>query len=204
MACNKDPQIEEVYFAFEMPFTITPGTDTVRVGDTLRMEANFSDTLFDVRSQRKYDLDCFTFPAFMAVRELVNSREGFNTQKSATDAFHFLFGNDNGGVTGGTFANVALKCINGRYVFELKIVPKRNGVFSFAIMDVEAGYIQLPSTLAPSFPGFKRIPIVIINKYVFNDGATHYKTFSQHALPALPEANGERWEELRNYTIVVR
>jgi uncharacterized protein YjdB len=36
-----------------MPFTITPGTDTVRVGDTLRMEANFSDSLFDVISQKR-------------------------------------------------------------------------------------------------------------------------------------------------------
>jgi hypothetical protein len=205
MACNKDPQIERVFFEFEMPFTITPGTDTVRVGDTLRMEANFSDTLFDALSQRKYDLDCFTFPAFMAVRELILPDKNFTYQNGATDAFFFSFEPNSGGVTSGNFANIDLSCKDGKYHFSLEVIPRRKGVFAIKLIGRTSDFIQLPQYLATSTVDVRKIPVVRINRYIINKGNTHFENFMRFAKEALPERNGN-WpffERYSTYTIIV-
>jgi hypothetical protein len=192
-----------VYFAFEMPFTITPGTDTVRVGDTLRMEANFSDSLFDVISQKRYNLNCFPFPAFMAVRELIDPLRTFVYQKSATDAFIFLFGQGNGEVTGATFANMNLHCKNGFYTFKLEIIPMRKGVFAISLIDLNAGEILLPPDFVMSTTTLKRRPIVQFNRYIINRGFSHFDLFTRNALKSAPDVTGRVIEEFCTYTLVV-
>jgi hypothetical protein len=204
VACDKDPKIERVYFKFEMPFAITPGNDTVRLGDTIMMEANFSDTLLDVLRQEKFDLDCFPFQIFMVVCELVDPAKNFSFQKAAINAFDFNFESGYGGVDGSESATINLKCQNGRYTFRMKFVPIRRGVFTFALIDRSSSFVELPSRLAPSDPGTKRIPVVNFNRYVFNGGKTHFNIYKQNALPALSDPNDPQLEELSRYTIVVK
>ena len=47
-SCNKDKtKWEEVFFEFEIPLNISPGADTINVGDELTFSASFPDSLFD-------------------------------------------------------------------------------------------------------------------------------------------------------------
>ncbi|HSR39426.1 MAG TPA: hypothetical protein VLL95_10970, partial [Phnomibacter sp.] len=50
--CNKDKikNYEEIVFTFDMPFTVKPGTESIRVGDTLTVFAEISDSMLDLRS----------------------------------------------------------------------------------------------------------------------------------------------------------
>jgi hypothetical protein len=174
------------------------------MGDTLRMEANFSDTLLDVIRNRKYHLDCFQFPIFMVVCELVYPDKNFSFQKGATNSFDFYFNSGFGGVDGFESATINLICQNGRYIFDLKFVPRRKGVFTFALIDRSSSFIELPSRFAPSEPGIRRIPAIIFNRYIFNNGTTHFNVYKQHALPALPDLNDPLLEELSRYTFIVK
>ena len=73
-SCNKDKdRWEEVEFEFAIPVTITPGADTVNVGQELTLSADFSDSLFDVRSQKKYYLPNFNFKTVAVIQKLTNS-----------------------------------------------------------------------------------------------------------------------------------
>ena len=57
-SCNKDKdRWEEVEFEFAIPVSITPGSDTINIGQELSLTANFSDSLNDVLSQKKYCID---------------------------------------------------------------------------------------------------------------------------------------------------
>lgn len=204
MACEKDPKIERLYFEFEMPFSITPSSDTVLVGDTLYLVGDFSDSLFDAASRKKFGLNCFPFPSFMTICELTFPDKNFAFQKGATDAFDLIFDNIYGGVTGSSYANVNLLCNNNRYYFRLKIVPRRRGVFSLKITDNDVGSISLPDYLAPSTPEIKRIPTARYNRHIFNQGNTHFEIFKKHAQHALPDGNWPLLEEYGTYTFVVK
>ncbi|HEX8350991.1 MAG TPA: hypothetical protein VF598_13590 [Hymenobacter sp.] len=68
-ACKPEPVPELVHFAFVIPMSITPGADTVARGDTLWLTADFSDSLLNLRSNKRYriqkqDLELFAFVGF--------------------------------------------------------------------------------------------------------------------------------------------
>jgi hypothetical protein len=65
-SCHK-PKNEYVEMIFKLPFTITPTKDTINVGDTLTLEANFSDSLKEEFSGRYYRLKDFDFKTRMGL-----------------------------------------------------------------------------------------------------------------------------------------
>jgi hypothetical protein len=190
MACNKDPQIERVFFEFEMPFTITPGTDTVRVGDTLRMEANFSDSLYDVRSGRKIYLPDFNgFNIFLISNRISDSTKSFFDQSSAGEALLFqTFNLNQFRKVSEKYSFIFLSHINGYYNFHVEVIPKQKGVYSLMLANGGGGidgkgFIELPSYLVTSNASIRRIPVVRQNRYIFNQGRTNKKLFRKFALP---------------------
>ncbi len=208
--CRKQQDVKRIYFEFEMPYTVSPSADTIRVGDTLLLTANFSDTLYEALRGERIPMECFRFNVLMTTWELVNPGGHLAQQRGATNAFQFLFGPENGEVTSAVFANVRPVCQQGRYRFELRMVARRAGVFAFYLQDQKVGFLNLPERLAPSTPELRRIPVVRFNRYIINEGRTNYNIYKQHALPQPTnpnwprEGNWPQMEEYGTYTFVVR
>jgi hypothetical protein len=208
--CRKQQDVEEVYFEFELPFRVWPATDTIRVGDTLLLTANYSDTLYEALRGQRIPMECFGIPMLMVTTELKIPDKNIAGQPGATNAFSFLFGPDNGEVTSADFANIRPVCRGGRYHFELRLVARRAGVFAFMLQDQKVGFLNLPERLAPSTPDLRRIPVVRFNRYIINEGRTHFAIFRQHATPSPVnpnwprEGNWPKMEEYGTYTFVVR
>ena len=202
--CRKLIKTEEVFFEFEMPYTVSPATDTIRVGDTLLLTANFSDTLYEALRGERIPMECFRFNVLMTTWELVNPGGNLAQQRGATNAFSFLFGPENGEVTSAVFANVRPVCQQGRYRFELRMVARRAGVFAFRLQDQTADFIQLPERLAPSTPELRRIPVVNVNRYIINEGRTNFDLFLKNARRSLVNNNWPAqglWPKLEEYGV---
>ena len=190
MACKKDPQIERVFFEFEMPFTITPGTDTVRVGDTLRMEANFSDTLYDLISGKKIHLPEFSgFNIFIISNKITDSSRSFFSQSGAGASLFFQsFNTTQFQQISEKYSLINLFHANNSYHFYVEIIPKEKGVYSIMIGNGgggvdNKGFIELPSYVIASEPGIRRIPVVRQNRYIINEGRTNKSLFRKFAQP---------------------
>jgi hypothetical protein len=210
IGCQKRQEVEEVFFEFEMHFTVTPAADTIRVGDTLLLTADFSDTLYEALGGEWIPMECFHWNMFLVTRQLINPDQHFGWQKPGTNAFGFLFAPNNGEVTSADFAIVRAICKNGRYQFKLQLVAKEPGVFAFRLQDQTAGFIQLPDRLAPSTPELRRIPVVRLNRYIINDGQTNFQIFKQHAVHTPENLNWPaeglwpKLEEYATFTFVVK
>ncbi len=48
-------------YEFEIPFTISPSKDTFAIGDTITIESNFDDSLYNHLSQKYYQIGDFDF-----------------------------------------------------------------------------------------------------------------------------------------------
>jgi hypothetical protein len=207
MACNKDPQIEEVFFEFEMPFTITPGTDTVRVGDTLRMEANFSDTLFDYISKKKYHVPGFQFNNIIAsIRKLTDSSKQIIDQSPAVSLFKLSSYNDQlNAVSNGSIVFSIVSKPNS-YFFSIDLIPKQTGVYAIWLFNGfgrDGGFMELPNYLVASAPDIRRIPVARQHSYIWNNGNSHYEILKQNCKTFSQTADSSM-ERRTIYTFVVK
>src|SRR5215208_4124551 len=96
-SCHK-PTNEYVGMTFTLPLSIAPIKDTINLGDTLTLEANFSDSLKEVFSGKYYSLQNFDFRTGVAFNLLRDSSVGLDQQPGAAGAFTIT--NEFGGITG--------------------------------------------------------------------------------------------------------
>ncbi|HET8686459.1 MAG TPA: hypothetical protein VFM18_07320, partial [Methanosarcina sp.] len=83
--CNKEKikHYEDVFFQFNMPFTVAPGHELIHVGDTLTISACISDSLFDLFSNKRYYLPDFPIPVLWGIKEPGDSTKNFTLQPGA-------------------------------------------------------------------------------------------------------------------------
>ena len=186
--CNKEKieHWEQVYFQFEMPFSVHPKSLQIKEGDTLTFSATINDSLFDVRSKQKYFLPDFRLDVLLIFYELNDKEKSPPFLKGATPAFDFIFAPGAGGVISEKFVHLYCLWQPGFYKYSMKFVAKRSGVYSFRMQDLRLDRI-LPQYFAPEPPGWKRFPMFKVNKYIINNGNTHFDTYILNAKPLDPD-----------------
>lgn len=206
-SCNKDKdRWEEVEFEFAIPVSITPGSDTINVGQELSVTANFSDSLNDVLSQKKYYLPNFNFKTVAVIQKLTNSNLDINQQTSAVGKF--LYSNIIGSFSNfsATFADVNYLYQNKSYNLNAKVTPNEAGVFiiRFYHSTGTRGQTELPQELAPDEPGVKRFPIMKVLRYTFNSGNTHFNIYKDNCKERDSNEITNWVESKATYTFVVK
>ena len=207
ISCRKDKdKYEEVQFEFSIPLNITPGTDSVNVGQELTLSASFSDSLFDVLSQKKYYLPEFDLKTVAVIKKLSNNIIQYPEQIGAVSSFSFnniicSFSNFSA-----SFIDVNYLYQNNNYSIRINLKPLQPGIYGvrFYHSTGTKGQTELPSELAPSEPGIKRFPIMRVLRYTFNKGDTHFNIYKDNCKPADPNEATNWVESKTTYTFVVR
>ena len=206
-SCNKDKdKWEEVEFEFAIPLNITPGMDTVNVGQELTLTADFSDSLFDVRSQKKYYLPNFNFKTVALIRKLINQNLSITDQEGAVSKFQITNITGQFSNLSSTFADVSYLYLGNNYKLNVKFRPQSTGVYSLRFYHDPGtrGQTELPQELAPNEPGVKRFPIMKVIRYTFNNGVTHFNIYKDNSKPADPNEATNWVESKATYTFVVK
>ena len=206
-SCNKEKdRWEEVEFEFAIPVSITPGSDTINVGQELSVTADFSDSLFDIRSQKKYYLPNFNLKTVAVIKILSNNNIQFPEQSGSVSNFTYINKIGSFNNLSNSFADVTYNYQGNRYTISVKIKPLQPGVYGlrFYYSTGTRGQTELPQELAPNEPGIKRFPIMKVLRYTFNNGNTHFNVYKQHCKPADPNEATNWVESKGTYTFVVK
>jgi hypothetical protein len=203
-SCDKNNPYEFVEMNFELPATITPGRDTIDLGDTLSFSMNFSDTLKDARSGNSYKIKNFPFNLFLSASKLIDPTKAFSFQEFATHKFTYINSIGNFVNTGTVATHFKLQYSADRYKAICKIVPKERGVFVYNLnyrkptdTGIPDSILSLPNTST----GKKRIPFLIFPVYIFNNGNNNFPLLYRN-VNDIPLANALEWRG--TYTFVVR
>ncbi|MFN8262183.1 MAG: hypothetical protein U0T07_01505 [Chitinophagales bacterium] len=210
-SCGKDNIVRyETWINFLYPVSITPNTDTINVGDTLWIEVNLPDSIYDNTNSRKFYLPSFNFQSYMSVRKLVDNTANWSFQLNSSNNFNTK--NNIGSIYKTTSSSIDFQPVyqNNHYVFKGAIIPKDNGVyclvftnFSYEQRLTEILGLEQIKPLAPDANNFS-IKLDFID-YKINNGNTHYNIFTQHCKSNNDAPSNLYWkEENYIYTFVVK
>ena len=210
-SCGKDDIVRyETWINFLYPVSITPNTDTINVGDTLWIEVNLPDSIYDNTNSRKFYLPSFNFQSYMSVRKLVDNTANWSFQLNSSNNFNTK--NNIGSIYKTTSSSIDFQPVyqNNHYVFKGAIIPKDNGVyclvftnFSYEQRLTEILGLEQIKPLAPDANNFS-IKLDFID-YKINNGNTHYNIFTQHCKSNNDAPSNLYWkEENYIYTFVVK
>ncbi|HNO03116.1 MAG TPA: hypothetical protein PKM90_09725, partial [Chitinophagales bacterium] len=124
-SCGKDNIVRyETWINFLYPVSITPNTDTINVGDTLWIEVNLPDSIYDNTNSRKFYLPSFNFQSYMSVRKLVDNTANWSFQLNSSNNFNTK--NNIGSIYKTTSSSIDFQPVyqNNHYVFKGAIIPK--------------------------------------------------------------------------------
>ena len=205
-SCHR-PKNEYVQMVFKLPLSITPTTDTISVGDTLTLEAFFSDNIKEELSGQFYRLQDFDFKTRMGLFKLGDTTLYAGQQAGATGAFTIT--NEIGGFTNlaETFGGISFQYINNVYNLKTKIIARQKGVLAIALFSQLFGKnTQLNSIdLGQTSSGGKKIAVLNNIRYLFNSGNTHFYLYSKNAKVGNISLPDERnFETEATYTFVVK
>lgn len=211
-ACERAPLPERVHFAFLIPLSISPAADTVARGDTLWLTANFSDSLLDLRSHRRYhlppkDIKIYTNVGF---KHLVGAGQFY---EGAAARFRVVNRVGQLRPVGGIFGRLDLVHDGQHYRARIGIIPQVVGVYAlsfFPTFDSPIGpdnplpFLHLP----PDGNGDSRVAVLDDMYYVVNDGNTHFalqrlNNYVRSDKPGATEGT-EYYETKGTYTFAVR
>ncbi|MFD2786303.1 hypothetical protein [Hymenobacter rubripertinctus] len=216
--CGEKPENEYTDFIFQLPFQIT-ARDTVAVGDTLWLTADFSDQLREFYSGNTYPVtpQNFELRSKLGLYRLAITEKNLANQPSATGDFTFI--NKIGQLVdrGTTNSPIIYSYINGRYYLRVGLVPKNKGVFCASFLDGwgSRNRDESPPDLSYLVPGRtadggKRYANFNTFYYYINEGKTNFYLFRQHCLalslspdPAIRKGNINAEQEA-SFTFVVK
>ena len=135
-SCEKDRDCDfDGAYQFEIPATLSPTLDTFQVGDTIRIQNNFSDQVYDKQTNQTYSLENFKFyPGTDIIRLDSVFRWGEGTVNYALDDFKVLIPTeyDYQVFTFSDGAQVLTGQFNyseGRYKLDVSLIPQKKGLF---------------------------------------------------------------------------
>ena len=207
--CSKDTsRYEEVRFDFLIPISIAPLKDTVRVGEELTITTQFSDSVYDIQSGKRYYMPDFNWKPMLYITKLIAPDKAIGDQPAAGNLF------DYSNVVGG-FVTQVNSAAGMRYVYEnnqykliAKVKPTGPGVFYIVFTnDFSPGKVRLPQSFAPNtIPGVNRVPVIGFMRNYVNNGQVNYHILRQNCNVEIPGLDSiSTWDyKNRGYAFVVK
>lgn len=214
--CKKEPAPEFLDFIFEVPLQITPVQDTVNIGDTLWLEADFPDTVKEHNSGKYYQLlpTDFNFRTRIGFFRLVSVKGDISDQPGFTQGFDIV--NQVGSVERlqETFGDFKLRHSQNRYQARIGIIARQPGVgcinfLTTAVRNGSAGKDENLSflDLGKTPQGGSRKAVLREIYHVINQGDTNFDLFRQHCRAISLEKPIEPnvyYEQKATFTFVVK
>jgi hypothetical protein len=180
-SCKKEVPREPLWFDFLIPITVAPLKDTISVGEELTFSTLFSDSVYDMKSAKRYYLPNFNWRPMIFIKKLVVPEKALSAQLFAGSKFEYIN-------VVGSFIIVADVAATMKYVYEnnqykvtVKIKAKEKGVFSIVFSnDFGPGEVKLPQEFAPSMSGITYDPVIGDMRNQINNGQTNYHILKQH------------------------
>jgi hypothetical protein len=170
--CSKDTsRYEEVRFDFLIPISVEPLKDTIRVGEELTITTQFSDSVYDVKSGKRYHMPDFNWKPMLYIKKLVAPDKTISSQP--TTGSQFEYSNVIGGFVTQSNSAAGMKYVyeNKQYKLVAKVKPNEPGVFYIVFTnDFSPGQVRLPQSFAPNTtPGVNGVPVIgSLRNYVKN------------------------------------
>jgi hypothetical protein len=194
---------------FQVPLSTTPIKDTINLGDTIILEANFSDSVLDIISGKYFKLTNLDFKTRIAILKVGNTDLSLPEQPGATALFNFI--NEIGAVTDLSQSFGGLKCeyVNGYYKAKIRVIPIQKGVFTLFFFSQWNGHnSQLDFIdLGRTESGGRKIANMTNVYFLVNDSQTNYELLKQNSkLGSVVSPNTEniRAETQSTYTFAVK
>ena len=186
-SCKKEVPREQVTCDFLVPINITPLKDTISVGEELTFSTLFSDSVYDMKSAKRYYLPNFNWRPMIFIKKLVAPEKYYSAQFRAGSKFEYI--NVVGSFTrvDDIAANMTYVYENNQYKLTVKIKPKEKGVFTVAFSnDFDPNSVKLPQEFAPSLPSVTKEPVIGNMRNQINNGQTNYHILKQHCSVETP------------------
>jgi hypothetical protein len=178
--CEGEKEPEFIMMDFVLPFTITPTDANFSLGDTLWVEAAFSEKLEEYNSKVYYDIKDFDFQSKILLFELTNPNLDLSYQPSAVDFFHFIPIVGTIPFIGETASPFAFEYKENKYFFRLGLVPKQKGVFCVNFLPPSELDLRPGLMLGKTNDGRERIPSFQHLYFLINEGNTNFDLFKQN------------------------
>lgn len=216
-SCERDekPVPEQVPFIFQIPLTISPPKDTVSVGDTLWLKANFPDTVREFYSGHYYTVkpNQFDWRTSIAIRKLVYPNQYLGNQLAASNSFTYI--NKIGKLEPNSiFADLKYNYANNIYSCKIGIVSKQKGVYTFNFGDswnLSSNSAPQPNLsfiqLDPTNSNKQRQAVYRAVYYYINNKQTNFylvKANSLYTSLNYPSESNINYEQEASYSFVVR
>jgi hypothetical protein len=164
-----------------------PLKDTISVGEELTFSVLFSDSVYDMKSAKRYYLPDFNWMPLIFITKMVAPEKYLSAQPSAGSKFEYISVDGSFTRVDNIGANMKYVYENNKYKITVKIKPKEIGVFSvFFSNDFGAGQITLPQEFAPSSPSLTKEPVIGDMRNQINNGQTNYHILKQNCLVETP------------------
>ena len=180
-SCKKEVPREPLWFDFLIPITVAPLKDTISVGEELTFSTLFSDSVYDMKSAKRYYLPDFNWRPMIFIAKLVAPEKALSAQPYAGSKFEYI--NEVGGFTRANDIAATMKYVyeNNQYKVTVKIKAKEKGVFSIVFSnDFGPGEVKLPQEFAPSMSGITYDPVIGDMRNQINNGQTNYHILKQN------------------------
>jgi hypothetical protein len=182
--------VEAVRISFEIPLTIAPARAAYAVGDTLWLEANFSDSVQVFNSPGRYRLrpEQFDFKTAVVFAQLVSPSRLLAEQPGAGGAFGVVSRIGEISAPSQRFAYLNFAYANNRYHARVGLIPQQRGVFAVSFISGSRGmghlrpdnvlsFLQLPNAA----DGTKRVAEFEAILYPVNNGQTNLTLLQANA-----------------------
>jgi len=177
--CDREKDPDFVLMTFVVPITIEPSSADFKLGDTLWVRADFSETMKELNSQTDYTLKDFDFKSKIGLLKLVNPNANLGYQPSATNEITVVPRIGSIPYVGETFSPFDFSFVGNRYKLKIGLIPKKAGIYSVNFLppgdaqDDLQGYIELGF----NSNGQKRIPQLEFIFFEINEGKTNFDLF---------------------------
>ena len=186
-SCKKEVPREPLWFDFLIPITVAPLKDTISVGEELTFSTLFFDSVYDMKSAKRYYLPNFNWRPMIFIKKLVAPEKALSAQPYAGSKFEYI--NEVGGFTRANDIAATMKYVyeNNQYKLTVKIKAKEKGVFNVTFAnDFLPGQVKLPQEFAPSLPSLTKEPVIGDMRNQINNGQTNYHILRQNCLVETP------------------
>jgi hypothetical protein len=213
-SCKENPEKEFVFMDFLIPISISPANGILTLQDTLWVEAEFSDLIYEINTDSHYRFIDYNFGINFCGNRLINKSLYQTQQPSAINDFTYL--NKEGKIF--EFTSICglidFIYINENNIYNLKIgmIPKNTGVFSFGfIWPIQSATNTSEIDLTPFISledknGKKQIPVYNAFYCEVNNRNVNFDLFLEYCRSSsleYPSNAGFYYEQVGSFTFQV-